>query len=461
MGVYQLIFSVFVTAVTFSTAGIHLLSMRLTTGNLSVKEGKHLRSALSRCLCYGLSISTVAACSLCIGAHSVACYLLSDPRVENALRILAAGLPFMACCSVFKGYFTAVKKTIHCATADIMEQLVTMGVPFLFFCRSSGYSLQTAVEVIMFGSTLGEAISFFYTLLIYRMECRKYEKRNTTKIGEDIRHIALPCTFASTARTLLSTAENLLIPYGLRANGASTELSLGQYGMIQGMAFPTLVFPSSILLPFSSLLVPELAETMVKKEKKTQARLISKALRWTLRFSLFVSCVLFVYAKDLGKTLYQSETVGIYIRLLAPLVLLLYADSVVDGMLKGLDQQVASCKYNIIDGALRVLLIGLLVPRFGLGGYVVVIFFSTIFNAALSFSKLIKVSQVVIPLLEYIFLPLLYSVLSVSIPLVIGPGALWIKIIFSAVIYGLLMIIERSFGKTNAETSSFAEKRIS
>ena len=177
-------------------------------------------------------------------------------------------------------------------------------------------------------------------------------------------------------------------------------------------------------------------------------------MRWTMTFSLFATCIFYTYAEELGTLLYKNEGVGAYIRLLAPLVVLMYADCVVDGMLKGLDQQVASCKYNMIDGALRVLLIWFLVPRMGMGGYIAVIFFSTIFNAALSFSKLLRVSQVVIPLFEYILLPLIYSVLSVLLSQTIGAGPLWLKIGFSGMVYGLLVIISNHFGKTNLVQSN-------
>ena len=40
-----------------------------------------------------------------------------------------------------------------------------------------------------------------------------------------------------------------------------------------------------------------------------------------------------------------------YIRILSPLVPVMYTDTVTDGMLKGLDQQIQSMRYNIIDSA--------------------------------------------------------------------------------------------------------------
>lgn len=52
------------------------------------------------------------------------------------------------------------------------------------------------------------------------------------------------------------------------------------------------------------------------------------------------------------------------------MALVLYLDALVDGMLKGLSEQVANVRYNTITSALDVALLFVLLPRYGLGGYV-------------------------------------------------------------------------------------------
>ena len=438
MGAYQLVFSVFVTAVAFSTAGMNLLSMRLSTRSLALDPAA-LRGRLMGCIRYGLVVSAAAEVLMCIFARPVAIRFLNDGRMERSLRILALGLPFMSCCSVFKGFFTAVKKTVHCAAADILEQAVTIGVPIVRFLLHPDEGLQSAVEWLMIGSTLGEVSSFLYGLLLYRILASPFGKKRSESIRSDIRHIALPGTVSSTARTLLNTAENLLIPYTLRLSGMGAEASLSRYGMLQGMALPTLIFPSSLLLPFSSLLVPEIAEALEKGERKSALRLISRALSWTMRFSLFAACVFFSFSGELGERIYKSGEVGLYLKILAPLAVLMYADSVVDGILKGLDQQIASCRYNLIDGALRVILILVLVPRTGIAGYIAVLFFSTIFNASLSFSRLLKTSQIVFPVFEAILLPLAGSAASVCLSRAASGLSLEIRLLFCAALYVFLL----------------------
>ena len=89
-------------------------------------------------------------------------------------------------------------------------------------------------------------------------------------------------------------------------------------------------------------------------------------------------------------------------------------DVVVDSLLKGLDEQFNSMKYNFADSFLRVVLVLCLLRFFGMESYVCILFFSTIFNAALSLHRLLKVAQVRLSLLWHVAMPLGCAALAVT-----------------------------------------------
>lgn len=91
---------------------------------------------------------------------------------------------------------------------------------------------------------------------------------------------------------------------------------------------------------------------------------------------------------------------------LALLVPLMYLDSVVDGMLKGLGQQMHSMAYNVVDSSLRVVMIYFLIPLMGIHGYIVVLYASEIFNFTLSLGRLMKVADLRPRLWGWIIKPL-------------------------------------------------------
>ncbi len=143
--------------------------------------------------------------------------------------------------------------------------------------------------------------------------------------------------------------------------------------------------------------------------------------------------------------------------MLAPVIPLMYLDSVVDGMLKGLNEQLSYLSYNIIDSVMRVGLILFLLPLMGLNGLIVVIFASEILNSTLSIARLMKVTQlkmrfftwILKPALAVVFPGLLLMGLS-SILSKLLPDVLFrvlFELIFTVGIYLLLLFAMKSLTK--------------
>jgi len=92
----------------------------------------------------------------------------------------------------------------------------------------------------------------------------------------------------------------------------------------------------------------------------------------------------------------------------------MYLDGAIDGLLKGLNEQIHSMKINIMDAALSVLLVYFLVPHFGVNGYVVAIFACEIFNCGMSLLRLINITQPEISLKKAILKPIACIVVSTT-----------------------------------------------
>ena len=58
-------------------------------------------------------------------------------------------------------------------------------------------------------------------------------------------------------------------------------------------------------------------------------------------------------------------------RCYALLIPMLYCDAIVDAMIKGMGQQTASVRYNIVTNLLDVVFLYLLLPEYGMRGYFV------------------------------------------------------------------------------------------
>lgn len=411
MGAYQLILSVFLPAVAISTAGVSLTVTRLVTGAMGKQQPETIPSAVARCCGFSLLMSLLACTALWCSADFLSAKFLGGNSAD-ALRILLPGLPFMALSSCMRGYFLAVRGVLRSAASEFAEQLATISLTVFAFLAFSPKTIADACLLSMLGATVGEAVSCGCSFVLYRLHVRRYKSpknRPCTHAGKAILHITLPSTLSHAARSVLSAAENLLIPLGLRKCGATATAALAQYGMLQGMVMPMLFFPSCFLGAFASLLIPEMSESLAAGKERSIASGTERSLRMTLLFSVFTACFFFAFGEELGLLFYHSQEAGQLLRMLAPLVPLLYLDMVTDGLLKGLDQQTHSLLYNTLDASLRVALMAILLPILGLKGYFIILYSCGILNVALSLSRLLKTARVRFRLFQWLVLPLLLS----------------------------------------------------
>ena len=80
-------------------------------------------------------------------------------------------------------------------------------------------------------------------------------------------------------------------------------------------------------------------------------------------------------------------------RILAPLIVIMYLDIIIDGILKGLDAQVDVMIVNILDCIISIGFIYFLVPILGFSGYIMSIFVSEVIDFTLSGYRLLKLLQ--------------------------------------------------------------------
>lgn len=105
--------------------------------------------------------------------------------------------------------------------------------------------------------------------------------------------------------------------------------------------------------------------------------------------------------------MYGNTDTAVYLRLFAPLIPVMYIDTTVDGILKGLDQQVRVMRISILDAALSALLVWILVPKYALAGYLVTIFVGEIVNFYLSLRALIRIADIRLHIMRDVALPIL------------------------------------------------------
>lgn len=420
MGLFQLVMSVYGFAVTLSILGIRLAATRMVAEELGRKRFGNIKAVMTCCFGYALFFGCGTALLVWSSAPWVGLNLLGDARTILPLRLYAIGLPLVAISSALGGYFTAVRRVAKSAACQFMEQLVNITFTLWGLAVLQPQTLEGACGIIVVGAVLGEFISTATLWVLYRWEQRKQPVVKTTSISHFLQrtlHIALPVGLSAIARSGLSSAEHLLIPRGLRQSGLNPDNALTAYGAIHGMVLPLLYFPASLFGTVSQLLVPEFAECRASGDNRRIDYMIGRVLELTCYLSIGISGILYWFALPLGEGIYQNNSIGQLLRVMAPLAPALYLDVAVDGMLKGLGEQVASMRYNILDSLLGIFLAVTLLPQYGVDGYLCTIFLTSLFNFYLSIRRLLAVTGFSFSFNRYLLRPLtaiLFALLTVG-----------------------------------------------
>lgn len=457
MGLYQLILSVYTLCVTISTSGINLASTRMVAEALGGRRADQSHAIMRRCLSYSIFFGGCTATALFLGADYVGNVWLADNRTILSLRLLSLSMPFLSMSSAMAGYFTAVRRVFKNACVQVAEQVIRIVLTVLGLTLTLRIGIDYACAAIIGGGTAAELCSFLMTYMLYRIDARRYrtggKQRDNRGLTKKMLGISIPVAFSAYARSGLVTIEHLLIPRGLKKSGISSDTALSAYGIIQGMALPVILFPSALLTSFAGLIVPELAERKEQGKTVQIERIVGRVFQLTLMFAICVSGIFFFFAEDFGLLLYDNADTVQFIQILAPLVPVMYLDTAVDGMLKGLGEQVSSMRYNIIDASVSVLLVWFLLPRYAIAGYLVTIYVTEMLNAFLSANRLIKVTKVPIKPCSCILGPVLAifggcmasRLISSALPL--SAFSLTLEIVLTVLFYLAFLLLSRSLTK--------------
>lgn len=451
MGVYQLILSVYVLASTFATAGISTAVTRLVTDALAQNQYGHVKRVMLRSVGLSVGIGVISAIILYSGADRIGTLLLNDARTVPAIRILGLGLPFMGVTACLRGYFLARRRTGDSSLGQLLEQAIRMLLIWYLLTRLHEQNITRACAAILIGDVTAEGAACLFLWLRYRSDRRSQPVASrdepSVPLMRPLLQIAIPITAGRYLSTALRTIENILVPSRLTMHCGSREQSLSSFGALKGMALPLLFFPSSFLGAFSMLLIPEISEANTLGHTLRVQSAVRRTLRLTLLSSFLIGGIFIVYADTLGIKLYQSHEVSLYVKVLAPLTPIMYTESVVDGILKGLGQQVSSLKYSMLDSATRIVMIWLIVPQFGMPGFLFVMLVSNLLTCFLNIHRLLTVTSVRFEWGQWVILPLISvgvaSVLSaalVSLTSLNGFAALCVGGIVTTAVYLPLLL---------------------
>lgn len=416
MGLYQLLFPIYMLLWAASSAGIALAIAKMIAAEVSKGEEGNAVHILKVSLLISLPLSLILSISLFLFAPWIARYYIHEPVTELSLKILAFCVPFMSTACCLRGYFQGHQQMSVTALAQIVEQVARMTAIYLLanLLIPMGAKYVCALGVI--GMCAGEFFSFIMSFIAYQLKKRKMFlgpvslKRSET--FNMLLVLSIPITANRFLTSGLSSFENILIPINLEKFGLTSHEALALYGKFSGMALPLLMFPSMVTSSLATALVPAISEAVAMKNKTTLQNTIGRAIQFSALIGIGATSLFLSFSKEIAVSCYHLEDVGILLKWLAMICPFLYLQNILTGTMNGLGMQKQTFKTNIIASLCCIATILILVPKKGIIGFVLAMLIQSGFVCCRLLIYVLNFVDLKVDLSQWILKPTIAAIIS-------------------------------------------------
>lgn len=411
LGLYQLVFPIYILAWTLSSAGISVaVSQLVATETGKGQNGNALRIARVA-IFLSVSIGCIISVILYVFAEPIAISIIHEPRTILSLKILSLCIPFMAASTSIKGYFYGKQEMAKPAISQIIEQSFRMVTVFIFtgFFISKGLEYACALGVL--GMSVGEIASFIYAYYAYKRHIRKAPVSRIifpwSKALIVLSSCALPLTLNRVITSLLQSAENILIPIKLQEFGLTNHQALSVYGQFTGMTLPLIFFPSVITASLATALIPAVSHAKAARNQDGLQFTVSKTIQFTLLIGIGATALFMTLPHEIANVIYNQPAVGDMLYALSFICPFFYLQSTLLGVLNGLGRQFETVTSSVLGSVICIVIIYFAVPYKGILGFIAALIISSSIVTILHLYNVLKHTSIPIDVINWFLKPTL------------------------------------------------------
>lgn len=449
LGIYQLIFPLYMVAFSLTTFGNELALTKLVSEYKGRGDMASAKAFFKACFCINLILGISVSFIMYLNADWLCTHVLNAPECNKCLQVICMGIPFLSMKGAIHGYFLGMEKSGVHGMSDFLEQIAKVFGLYLvatYICIRNQYDAAFAV----WGIVIGELVSFGYSvaaLIHHNKKSRQMiplsassSSKTPIRKQQIIRLFfkdSIPLTTNRLALTILQSIESIMIPTVLLSYYKDSTLSLATYGVFSGMAFPFIMFPSTITNSLSTMLLPAVSSASSRLNREYLKKLCEKSLHFCLLIGIFSSVAFYIFGPSIGICFFESKEAGHYLFQLSLLCPFIYLATTLASILNGLGFASHNLILTVISTIIRISFILTAVPKIGMTGYIVGLFVGYLFLTFACLHKLQKLIPVELQFTKSIFIPAVAFIL-------LGVAAFWgyqkLVITFPAVPVVVLLI---------------------
>lgn len=439
LGSFSLVNTLFKFLMTVSLFGIPLAITKLVSEEDASSQKGNI-ATISKLGCKICAITSMITCIITIiFCDKISQVVLPNFKDLKVIIVLAISLPFIAISSVISGYFQALRKINVTVIDEFLSEFSRSAILVLLISLKYNSYIIFSISIL-----ISQILSFLYTFIMFKIDLKRNNSSNNRSITQvkKILKIALPISFTSFIRSGLSTLKHSLIPSRLELYGFSKDYALSRYGIVHGIALPFVLIPWMVIECFASLILPEYSRYFAQNNTEKITNITNYIFENTFYISIFISFFIYIISDDICMAIYSNSEVSYYVKILCPLIPIMYIDTIVDNMLRGLDLQLKVMQVNILDVVISIILIYFGVPYLGTFGYILVIYAGEYLNGVLSIEILLKNINVKFKYFKWLLFPIVVGFIFLYLTSYISNSTIIQSILFT-ILYLLYYLFQK------------------
>ena len=400
VGLYMMAYPTFILVVTLTQFGLPVAISKRVAEAEALGDMAKVKKILAVSLLTTLTLSFIFTPVLFFGAPVFAEQIFTDNRTIYPLLAITPVIPVVAVSSVLRGYFQGKQNMKPAAVSQLAEQFIRIIFIAVLTKIFLPYGIEYAAAAVMVATIIGELVSLLYLMAMFKIrKAFPFRKnffkslKNTGNIFRELMEIAVPTTGSRMIGSVSWFFEPIVVTRALALAGISTAAATKQYGSLTGLVMPLLLLPSFITSALSTSLVPAISEAYTLKQYAVVEKRLQQALKFCILTGALPVIVLYILSAPLMDILYNSTGGAVFIKLIAPFILLQYLQPPLQAALQALDLARAAMMNSLFGAAVKLAVIFILAskPEFGIHGVAIGIVFGFVLVTLLHYATILKV----------------------------------------------------------------------
>lgn len=282
LGVYTLAIQVYSIAMSLCVYGLTLAVTNVASGLYQCGDIRGVRRLISFALSCFLILFFVSAIPILLFKNEIAAHMLGDIRTAQSMVAVLFCIFLTGIENIIKALFNGTGQVKFTAVSEVGEQLIRIIIAATLIAKLINRDHSYTSFLIITGMALSEVYSVAFLLSRYYKTVIKPSRLmrsvKTTGIRRKYLRVAIPSAVTSAAANLFASVTTVLFPQRLLLAGYTHRQAVSALGLLSGMVTPVLMLPSSLVSALCTLLMPSIAASLARGDKKDLANKVDKSI---------------------------------------------------------------------------------------------------------------------------------------------------------------------------------------